>query len=214
MNWQAAINLKRDALLRVLAALVAIATPHLSRQSRNAILRVLRPAESAARRLIVIAARFCNAKVKASTRTLPNFAQFQPSTAQHTPRFKLFDPRKRFAAPHTQAFKMPNKSLPRISVIGVSTPAFAARPQNRPLNAAALIARLKALQDALSDLPKQAKRLARQLDKRKTAPPGPRRVPPMRPGLPPSTHANPAHEVDNILKECHALALQLPAAPP
>ncbi|WP_018689174.1 hypothetical protein [Ahrensia kielensis] len=214
MNWQAAINLNRDALLRVLAALVAIAAPHLSRQSRNAILRVLRPAESAARRLIVIAARFCNAKVKASTGTLPNFAQFQPNTAQHTPRFKLFDPRKRFAARHPQAFKLPNKSLPRISVIGVSIPAFAPRPQNHSLNAAALTARLKALQDVLSDLPKQAKRLARQLDKRKTAPAGPRRVPPLRPGLPPGYRSNPAHEVDRILKECHALALQAPAAPP
>ena len=208
MNWQAAINLNRDALLRVLAALVAIAAPHISRQSRSAILRVLRPAESAARRLIVIAAKLYKEAQRSPERMahndrLPNFATFKP--AAKTPRFKLFDPRKRLI--EFQKPKQTSKFMPRISLIGVSAPLFYKTKPPRELTTKHLCQRLAALQEALSDLPKQAKRLARQLEKRKTAPPGPKRVPPLRPGLPPSTHAKPSHEVDALLKECHNLAL-------
>ncbi|MEM5502118.1 hypothetical protein WNY59_11000 [Ahrensia kielensis] len=208
MDWQAAINLNRDALLRVLGTLLAIVTPHLSRQSRSAILRVLRPAESAARRLIVIAAKlYKEAQRKpasmAQSNRLPNFAAFKPTAK--TPRFKLFDPRKRLI--EFQKPKQISKFMPRISVIGVSNPLFYKTRPPRELTTKNLCQRLAALQEALNDLPKQAKRLARQLEKRKTAPAGPRRVPPLRPGLPPGYRSNPAHEVDALLKECHRLAL-------
>ncbi|WP_018689861.1 hypothetical protein [Ahrensia kielensis] len=206
MNWQAAINLNRDALLRVLGTLLAIVTPHLSRQSRSAILRVLRPAESAARRLIVIAAKIYEKRSKSrlsDDKALPDFTKFARSTK--TPVFKLFDPRKRLI--EFQKPKQTSKFMPRISVIGVSNPLFYKTKPPRELTTKHLCRRLAALQEALNDLPKQAKRLARQLEKRKTASAGPRRVPPLRPGLPPGYRSNPAHEVDAHLKECHRLAL-------
>ena len=72
MDWDAAIEKNREALRRVLAALVAMAglavgavsasragggVGTLPRHLYRAVLRLLRPAESAARRLIVVAAR-------------------------------------------------------------------------------------------------------------------------------------------------------------
>mgnify|MGYP000132658237 CR=1 FL=1 len=71
VNWQKVIDKNRDALLRIVAALFDIAgladTPEsatLPRATRNYLLRILRPAESAARRLIVIAARGIAVEVK------------------------------------------------------------------------------------------------------------------------------------------------------
>lgn len=78
MDWNRAIETNRQALMRILAALVAMAglsaaSPShlrggspvargggdavLPRRLRNAILRLLRPAEAAARRLVIVAAR-------------------------------------------------------------------------------------------------------------------------------------------------------------
>ena len=70
MDWNAAIENNREALKRVLAMLVAMAglDPHpevregeprrtLPRHLHRAVLGLLRPAESAVRRLIIVAAR-------------------------------------------------------------------------------------------------------------------------------------------------------------
>ena len=62
MDWNAAIEKNREALKRVLAMLVAMAEfaggrATLPRHLHRAILRLLRPAESAARRLVIVAAR-------------------------------------------------------------------------------------------------------------------------------------------------------------
>ncbi|KPB00287.1 hypothetical protein [Ahrensia marina] len=217
MDWQAAININRQALLRIVAALVALvhSSKAVPRALRHQILRVLGPAESAARRMIVLAARFqksvSNVSASSANPTLPDFATFDCETK--TPRFKLFDPRKRFDWLNEQPSKHMLKALPRISVIGVTNPVFETPKQSHE-DSTALTRRLQALQDALSDLPKQAKRLNRQMQKRKTAPAGPRRVPPLRPGLPPGFRQKPHHAVDHVLKECHALVVQAPAAPP
>ncbi|MCI5076389.1 hypothetical protein [Oricola sp.] len=62
-DWQAAIDRNREALLRIVAVLFVRAgldeggADLVTRRAWRTILRVLRPAESAARRLIVIAAR-------------------------------------------------------------------------------------------------------------------------------------------------------------
>jgi hypothetical protein len=58
MNWNAAIEKNREALKRVLAMLVAMAGSGatLPRHLHRKVLRLLRPAEAAARRLIVVAA--------------------------------------------------------------------------------------------------------------------------------------------------------------
>jgi hypothetical protein len=63
MDWNAAIEKNREALKRILAALVAMAgladggAGTLSRHLHRAVLRLLRPAEAATRRLVIVAAR-------------------------------------------------------------------------------------------------------------------------------------------------------------
>jgi hypothetical protein len=62
MDWNMAIERYREALKRVLASLVAMAAltdgeGFLTRYSHRAVLRLLRPAEAAARRLVIIVAR-------------------------------------------------------------------------------------------------------------------------------------------------------------
>ena len=63
MDWNAAIENNREALKRVLAMLVAMAgldggrPATLPRHLHRAVLSLLRPAEAAARRLIIVAAR-------------------------------------------------------------------------------------------------------------------------------------------------------------
>ena len=72
MDWDRAIERNRDALSAILAGLFAMlgltgtaTVGRIPRQVHRAVLRVLRPAEAAARRLIVIAARGMVAKLKA-----------------------------------------------------------------------------------------------------------------------------------------------------
>src|SRR5687768_858765 len=62
MDWNVAIERNREALKRVLAMLVAMAglgggQAVLPRHLHRAVLRLLRPAESAARRLVIATAR-------------------------------------------------------------------------------------------------------------------------------------------------------------
>jgi hypothetical protein len=63
MDWNAAIEKNREALKRILAALVAMAglvdggAGTLPRHLHRAVLRLLRPAEAATRRLVIVAAR-------------------------------------------------------------------------------------------------------------------------------------------------------------
>jgi hypothetical protein len=62
MDWNAAIEKNREALKRILSALVAMAglaegRGTLPRHLHRAVLRLLRPAEAATRRLIIVAAR-------------------------------------------------------------------------------------------------------------------------------------------------------------
>jgi hypothetical protein len=63
MDWERAIEWNRQALMRVLAMLVAMAglaggePGTLPRHLHRAVLRLLRPAEAAARRLVIVAAR-------------------------------------------------------------------------------------------------------------------------------------------------------------
>ena len=63
MDWNAAIEKNREALKRILAVLVAMAgladggAGTLLRHLHRAVLRLLRPAEAATRRLVIVAAR-------------------------------------------------------------------------------------------------------------------------------------------------------------
>ncbi len=174
-----------------------------------AILLILRPAESALRRLIVIAARGLSLKPRAS-RPLPvGLPSFPADGTSKTPAFCLFDPLKTFSLDEYD-----NNALPRFSFGNSFDPEFQAphiSPADEPVNATLLFNRLRALRHALNDLPRQARRLARWQARRdmllkSIAPFKPMRVTPFRPGLPPGWRKRRIHEVDDVLRECHGLA--------
>ena len=238
MDWDLAIERNREALLRIVAALFAMAgltesvirgpdprIATLPRHLRCAVLRVLRPAESAVRRLVIIAAR--NMRVEAHpVRAVilgPAPRQAKRRRCERPPSVKvktvakatnlslpLIDPLKRF---HFGPVRKKPKGFPRISIIGVTEPRpipeYRIPSPGDPVDAAPLCRRLHALRRALDDLDGQAKRLARWRARRDAGLLRAKRLSPMRPGWPPGFRRRPIHAVDDVLRECHALAVQL-----
>jgi hypothetical protein len=217
MDWPSAIERNSDALKGIVAALFVLleaaggaTVARLPRPLHRAVLRVLRPAESAVRRLIVIAARGLAVK-PAPSRPLPQGLIGRGQA--HRLSFQLFDPRKRFAperlrsgprvVPRIHIFG----SDPRVAALWSAPPAAAAAqpPDDDRIDARRLSLRLEALKLALDDLPRQARRLARLRARREKAP-GLRFKSPLRPGRPPGHRAIPVHDVDRVLAECHGLA--------
>ena len=289
MNWPAVIEKNRDALLRIVAALFDIAGDDstLPRATRNYLLRILRPAESAARRLIVIAARGIEVEVKflpasplrggrrskaAAKRTarlirvgvrtaeagrfspppgsvtlrvpvadLPSRGRSKPKrsktgiayppgyrpedeTPTATPAstsFPLLDPLKRFDFAPRRRYAT---TVPRVRALAnISLPVYMRTPEppaphaptpDDQLDATHVLRRLAALKRALDDIDSQAKRLARwqaRRDFRRQQPNSrPGRIDPMRPGWPPGRRKRPRYEIDDILRECHSLAVMKP----
>ena len=184
MDWNAAIEDNREALKRVLAMLVAMAgldgglPATLPRHLHRAVLGLLRPAEAAVRRLIIVAARgIVVALPPARPRKLrPTFTilrngigtgivmprGFRPGAgtpAARTLALPLLDPLPRWGAP-----PRPGPSgFPRISIPGLTErfPVPRAPSSDDPIDAARLALRLGALGRALDDLPREAKRFAR-----------------------------------------------------
>src|SRR4051812_693343 len=103
MDSARAIEINQTALARIVAALIAVvglatqgAVARLPRPLYRATLRGLRPAESAVRRLIVIAARGIVVKPFAP-RPMPAGLAFASNGGARAS-FQLFDARKRFGA--------------------------------------------------------------------------------------------------------------------
>jgi hypothetical protein len=174
------------------------------------VLRVLYPAESAVRRLIVIAARGLKVTVS-PPRPMPQGLAF---TGQSSGRltFSLHDPRRELPSPYMR--RPSGLPEPRIRVLDVSplVPLFQREPAEPPvpppetgIKANRLKRRLDALKRALDTLPQQARRLARLQAKRKQSPHPPQR-PLLRSGSPPGSRQKPTDEIDFVLKECHGLA--------
>jgi hypothetical protein len=230
-DWTRAIERNREALIAIVAAIFRMlglegdgTLERLPHYLHRRALRLLRPAESAARRVIVTAARVLaiepapalrpkvrSTGVLAKTGKAPGRLRGQP------PAFQLYDPRKSFKE------RRPSRSvrgrLPRISVLGFDPPATALWPASPPaadtalldddglINALPLCRRLQALKAALGDLPRQAKRLVRwQARRERDQGLRPLFVTPLRPGLPPGYRKKPVHEIDHVLIECHGLA--------
>ncbi len=217
MDWNRAIARNTTALEAIVAALIVLmgfasgAGPaRISRDLHARALRVLRPAESALRRLIVIAARGLVAKPSAKRLKLqgPILAGQGEGRAQ----FRLFDQRKRFGVQAGASFG--RRLEPRIHVFGLSGPLVPLLQPVPPaaadteVNAMPLRRRLAAFASALSDIPRQANRLARWRMKRRQLG-RPTFTEPLRPGRPPGYRRNPAHAVDHVLAECHGLAHDL-----
>jgi hypothetical protein len=218
MDWNRAIERNSEALRGIIEALFAMlgldgadAASRIPRSLHSAVLGVLRPAESAVRRLIVIAARGLVVKLAAS-RPMPA-GPIIGKGGQSRPSFQLFDPRKNFNPSRRRVLA---RIAPRIHVFGYDPRVAAMFPAPPPVvepppppdglvNAQRLSRRLQALKLALDDLPRQARRLARWRLRRETAP-NPKFKSPLRPGRPPGHRRKPTHEVDEVLIECHGLA--------
>ncbi len=220
MDWDLAIKRNCKALKGIIDVLFALlgldgtdAASRIPRSLHSAVLGVLRPAESALRRLIVIAAR--NVVVKlAPSRPMPAGKVIgKGGRSRLSSQFQLFDPRKRFARlRHRKIMRV----APRIHFFGPDPRVAAMWPAPRPVvdpppppdglvNAERLTRRLQALKSALDDLPRQARRLARWQQRRKASP-SHKFLSPLRPGHPPGYRRKPIHEVDEVLIECDGLA--------
>src|SRR4051794_40346480 len=124
MDWARAIEINQTALSRIVAALIAMvgfqaegALRRLPRPLYRAALRVLRPAESAVRRLIVIAARGLVVKPHA-TRPMP--AGLELRERGGAPGFfQPFDRRQRVSIPRPR--RLP-PARPRRTPVGGGPP--------------------------------------------------------------------------------------------
>jgi hypothetical protein len=229
MDWDLAIKRNSAVLAGIVAdlflmlGLIGEATvSRISWPAYRAVLRVLRPAESALRRLIVLAARGLVVKPGPS-RPRPKgpvkAAEPGKGGPPRLPSFPLFDPQPRIMLPRRRTSK---RAVPRIHMFNADGEFITIGPPLRPARAPAparakspdglvsavrVIRRLEALEAALSDLPRQALRLARWRKRQETSP-NPSFKRPIRPGLPPGHRRRNTHLVDELLTECDWLALR------
>ena len=221
MDWDLAIKRNSKALKGIIEVLFALlglngsdAASRIPRSLHSAVLGVLRPAESAVRRLIVVAAR--NVVVKlAPPRPMAEGRKIVKGGGSRLPSFQLFDPPKRLKP--IRVLKV-RRIEPRVRVLDYDPRICALFPTPKPVvisppppdglaSAARLHRRLQALKLALDDLPRQAKRLVRWQQRRRASP-WPKSTSPLRPGHPPGYRRKPVHEVEEVLAECDFLACE------
>lgn len=219
-----AIEHNRQALLRILAMLVAMAgldparPQPIPRPLRNAVLRLLRPAESAARRLVVALAarlvvRLLPAPLAGPLRGRRHFEPLMPKepalrgdrvVRRGLPLLDRLRPRRGMkragAAPRIGFFDR--------DFAEASRPVRRADPRR---DAARLAERLAALRAALDDLPARARRLslwlARQKARRAAGAKGRAAWRPvLRFGFPPGQNLRAGREIDKVVVACHDLA--------
>jgi hypothetical protein len=222
MDWDLAIKRNSEALKGIIGVLFAMLgldgidmAGRIPQPLHRAVLLVLRPAESAMRRLIVIAARGLVVKV-APSRPMPKGTIIGKGSGQSRFSFQLFDTRKDFPELRQHRVKYA-KNPPRIHFFGPDPRVAALFPAPRPapapappppdglVNGERLSRRLQALKQALDDLPRQARRLARWRVRREAAK-SPKFKSPLRPGPPPGHRKRQIHPIDEILADCHAIA--------
>jgi hypothetical protein len=212
MDWIRAIDLNRTALTRIVGALMSLLAAQ-----RGSVLpvpvyqllsRLLHPAESAVRRLIVIAARGLVVSVPAP-RPMPKGLVIAGTDARLV--FPLFDTRKQFGDVEDEPQHLTG---PRIRSIDAPNPRSLFLAQFAKPSAPGAISeadsvrvsrRLMMIKQALDTLPRQAIRMARWL-KRRAEMTQPKFKSPLRPGPPPGLRKRSKDEIDEILRECHALA--------
>ncbi|MDI6026011.1 hypothetical protein QBK99_07405 [Corticibacterium sp. UT-5YL-CI-8] len=246
MDWAGAIDKHQAALKRLLAMLVAMAgmavaageslgstgtdvgPKTLPRHLHRAILSLLRPAEAAARRLIILAARGMMVPQQHSTvRTSHSksaFLRTPGGTGILLPKSAM-PPRpapQSMALPLLDPLRLPRRKptrptvVPRIRSFGFGSsfdapsliPARPAPQPDDPLNANRLRLRLAALGRALDDLPRQARRFVRWRQRRRRG--AFHRLSLLRGGPPPGLRqpgSRHAREVDRTLDDVHGLAL-------
>ena len=211
MDWDRAIQRNSEALKTIVAALFAMlgdaTVERLPRELYRAVLGILRPAESALRRLIVIAARGMIAK-PTPARPMPKGLVIRSTGSRLS--FQLFDRRKRFTFQRKR--RSGPRVLPRIHffdpggtlIQSAPPPPPAPPPDDGTVQARRLLLRLHAFKRALEDLPREARRLVR-LRARREKMRGVFFASPLRPGRPPGYRKIPLHDVHRVLADCHGL---------
>lgn len=234
MNWDDIVEANRKRIIAAIAPLLAVLgfdprrQGEMPRHFHRALILLLRPAESAARRLIVMAARGLVAKLRLRVSCafpVGHGQKLKPALEKEAERiatFQLIDPLKRFAPEGFGWSKEWGKewgavqSFPRISVPGLSDPVFA-EPVPFPsrddiIDTSALVRRIQSLKSALDNLPRQALRLARWKARaelaRKAEKWKPGRLKPMRPGFAPGYHRTDKREIDRIISDVHYFACE------
>ena len=228
MDWQSALDrYQRDLLWIATAMFVMIGSdgktpvPTVRRSVRGAVLLILRPAEAALRRLIVVKAFLMRqggyVPKAARKRAAPDRPIPRGNGANRVPPFALFDPRKPFSSNKKRRGR--RGPPPRISGFGDGSwrahdaPAAAAIGPDDALNAAGLCGRLLALRRALDDLEGQARRMMRMQARRREAGESFARTEPIRRGFPPGHRTRRRHAVDDVLRDCSIWARRAEAAP-
>ena len=233
MNWDEIIERNRERLLLAIAPLLAVLgfdqrrRGEVLRHLHRMLIALLRPAESAVRRLIIIAAIGIFVKLRlGASRAFPvglaqKLKMALEKEEERFPAFGLIDPLKRFApqdfgwAQEWSENWGKEQVLPRISVPGLFDPVFPevipVPNRDDPIDTASLLRRIRSLKDALDNLPRHAKRLARwkakgELPRQPGAPHRPGRLLPFRPGLAPGKHLHEERGIDVILGDCHYFA--------
>ncbi len=214
MDWARAIEINKEALTRIVVALVALLAAHggvkrLPLPVYHMIARILHPTESALRRLIVIAARKLVAHLP-QVRPMPQGLVIAGKGIGPLA-FQLFDTRQHFGDLEDDTAKMGG---PRIRIVGDLDPrsqflAKFANPADNDFSSATetlrLRRRLEAVRRALDNLSREAWRMARWRARR-AGMTHPKFTSPLRPGPPPGRRKRGKDEIDHVLRECHGLA--------
>jgi hypothetical protein len=243
-NWKRAVERYSDELSEIVAELIAMAglqgvafVDTLPRRLYFRILSILRPAEYAARRIILMAAcklewdiRIVEAKAgKKSAESLtspPRGSEGRVETSARSesegqghrvPAFDLFDPAKDygkfFLTDAEYAALMKAREEARYLPVPYHSP-------DEPVNAVRLCRRIRALADAMQNIDRYAIRLARW--KARHMPNGTKggavglkhtslrslsRCQPLRIGQPPGWKKHPETAIEEVVKDTHILAL-------
>ncbi len=214
MDWERAVAVNREALSRIVAEFAALLAAfagvlQLPLGIYRTVALGLFKAETAVRRLIVIAARGLSVAVKPQ-RPMPVGLVIERKGETSRPMaFPLFDAR----VPYSWVEEPQRITGPRIRMVHAPDPraqflALFKRPAGGFCSEAAtthLRRRLDATLAALGNIPRDAIRRARWTARR-LALANPKFTSPLRPGPPPGRDKPSKADIDIILRECHALA--------
>jgi hypothetical protein len=214
MDWTSAIAINREALARIVAGLLELvalqAGARLPLSLYRLVARVLLPAESAVRRLIVIAARGLVVPPLPARSMAKGLVIAGRGSGPMV--FPLFDARKKFS--DSDEVNAPRFTGPRIRILDEPSPQaqFLAKFEVPGTCSAAatlmLRRRLAAIKFALDSLPRQARRMVRWRARRAAMETATFKSP-LRPGAPPGRRTRSRDEIEKILRECHALAREV-----
>jgi len=217
-NWEESIEVNGKALRWIVTVLFAMAglvsdavVETLPRRVHRAIVHVLYPAESALRRLILVATRIGTTGPpdmawagldRRARRDKARSRGKRKGGGDVVPAFPLCDPRKPAGPPRRKTVPGPG---PRIRHLDdPHDPAYdrTVPMPDDPVRATALVLRLLALKAALDDLPAQVRRMKRLLARR-----GRKWPDPLRRRRPPGHREGGREWIDEVLANCQTLAL-------